>query len=87
MAMASVKYTYTYTHIHTHIHIHIHCIACSLLACLSSDIEHGNGFGHISGLLEWTILMGEEGEGDNGVMAAREVAGVLQWVAMCCGVL
>ena len=51
--------------------------ACSLLACLSSDVEHGKGFGSIDGMLEWTILMGEEGEGDDGVMAAREVAGLL----------
>jgi hypothetical protein len=51
--------------------------ACSLLACLSSDVEHGAGFGRVEGLLEWTILMGEEGEGEDGVMAAREVAGLL----------
>jgi hypothetical protein len=51
--------------------------ACCLLACLSSDVEHGAGFGRVEGLLEWTILMGEEGEGEDGVMAAREVAGLL----------
>ncbi len=50
--------------------------ACCLLACLSSDVEHGAGFGRVEGLLEWTILMGEEGEGEDGVMAAREVAGL-----------
>ena len=51
--------------------------ACSVLACLAADVGHGQGFGRVRGLLEWTILMGEEGEGDDGVMAAREVAGML----------